>query len=117
MGFMQPEIIRADFVELDGRCGLYYVPTDVLARATVHFLESEAGGWPVRADEMPESIRADLAQFYEGPEFEVAVFLPDVYGARLSAPGYLDCTEWTVHSSAAEAKEYLEEVYGEEDDS
>jgi len=113
---MQPEIIKDDFVAIDGRCGLYYVPTDVLARATVRFL-SEAGGEPVHADEMPEGIRADLAQFYEGPEFETAEFLSDVYGARLSAPGYLDSTEWTVHSSEAEAEEYLAETYGKEDDS
>lgn len=111
---MQPEIIFSDFVAIDGRCGLYYVPTDVLGAETVRFL-SEAGG-PVHADEMPESIRADLAQF-EGPEFELAEFMPNVFGARLSAPGYLDCTEWTVHASEAEAEEYLSETYGEEDDS
>jgi hypothetical protein len=33
--------------------------------------------------------------------------------ARLSAPGYLDCTDWTAHATEAEALEYLEEAYGE----
>ena len=34
------------------------------------------------------------------------------YGARLSAPGYLDCTDWTLHDSEEEALEYLIETYG-----
>ena len=37
------------------------------------------------------------------------------YGARLSAPGYLDCTEWTVFDTEEEAREYLEEIYPDED--
>ena len=32
------------------------------------------------------------------------------YGARLSAPGYLDCTEWAVFDSEDEARQYLEEL-------
>jgi len=38
------------------------------------------------------------------------------YGARLSAPGYLDCTEWTVFDTEEEAKAYLDENYPEEED-
>jgi hypothetical protein len=38
------------------------------------------------------------------------------YGARLSAPGYLDCTEWTVFDTAEEAEKYLEEFYPEDED-
>lgn len=36
------------------------------------------------------------------------------YGARLSAPGYLDCTEWAVFSTIAEAERYLDETYEDE---
>ena len=38
------------------------------------------------------------------------------YGARLSAPGYLDCTEWTVFDTEEEAREYLEENYPEDEE-
>jgi hypothetical protein len=38
------------------------------------------------------------------------------YGARLSAPGYLDCTEWNVFETEQEAREYLEENYSEDDE-
>ena len=34
------------------------------------------------------------------------------YLARLSAPGYLDCTEWTAHETKQQAIEHLNEMYG-----
>ena len=37
------------------------------------------------------------------------------YGARLSAPGYLDCTDWVVFDTREEAQQYLNEVYPEDD--
>jgi hypothetical protein len=37
------------------------------------------------------------------------------YGARLSAPGYLDCTEWTVFDTREDAEKYLEENYPEDE--
>ena len=37
------------------------------------------------------------------------------YGARLSAPGYLDCTEWSVFETEEEVREYLEENYPEDE--
>ena len=36
------------------------------------------------------------------------------YGARLSAPGYLDCTDWVVFDTEQEAIDYLAETYLEE---
>lgn len=33
------------------------------------------------------------------------------YGARLSMPGYLDCTEWTVFDSRSDAAGYLLNMY------
>jgi hypothetical protein len=38
------------------------------------------------------------------------------YGARLSAPGYLDCTEWTVFDTKEDAEKYLEEYYPEDEE-
>lgn len=35
------------------------------------------------------------------------------FGARLSAPGYLDATEWNVFPTEEEAIAYLEETYGD----
>jgi hypothetical protein len=36
------------------------------------------------------------------------------YGARLSAPGYLDCTEWAVFDTEEEAEKYLTDMYPED---
>jgi len=33
------------------------------------------------------------------------------YGARLTAPGYLDCTDWEICDSVDEAREYLADTY------
>lgn len=38
------------------------------------------------------------------------------YGARMSAPGYLDCTEWAVFDSADEAEAYLREYYMDDEE-
>ena len=38
------------------------------------------------------------------------------YGARLSAPGYLDCTPWSVFETEEEAERYLEEMYGDDEE-
>ena len=37
--------------------------------------------------------------------------------ARLSAPGYMDCTDWAAFGTRKEAEEYLIEYYGDDDDS
>lgn len=34
----------------------------------------------------------------------------DGYGARLSMPGYMDCTEWSVYDTEKEANEHLESL-------
>lgn len=33
---------------------------------------------------------------------------------RLCAPGYMDCTEWSVFKLREEAEKYLEETFGED---
>lgn len=36
--------------------------------------------------------------------------------ARMSAPGYMDCTDWTAHETQDKAREYLVQLYGNDDD-
>lgn len=38
------------------------------------------------------------------------------YGGRMSAPGYLDCTDWAVYDSSEAAEADLDEYYGDEDE-
>lgn len=37
------------------------------------------------------------------------------YGARLSMPGYLDCTPWSFHETEKEASEFLAAMYDDQD--
>ena len=62
--------------------------------------------------EQPD-VAATIRQYTEGePESWENI---EGYGARLSAPGYLDCTEWTVFDSLDAAQEYLTETYRQGD--
>lgn len=84
MGFMQPEIRVADFFEVETRDGTYFVPAD------------EVG-------------RGELTSIFDC--VKSAELIRQGVGARLSAPGYLDCTDWCVFETEEEAKRYLCETY------
>lgn len=52
---------------------------------------------------------SDVADYIDG-EF-ISAELVDGYGARLSMPGYLDCTEWTVFDTEEAADQFLCDTY------
>ncbi len=100
MAFMEPDIQHTHYYEVSADHGsTWIVPADVVGTPRT---------W------------ADFSDYVEGtidnPDDDVT---PDDrrYGwiARLSAPGYLDCTDWSAHASEAEAREHLREMYGDED--
>jgi hypothetical protein len=81
-------------------------------------------GWRVETDfgteYVPgyvESNPSRLANYVEGKIESVEEVLG--YFGRLSAPGYMDRTEWEFSESQAEVEEVLDELYGgdEEDES
>jgi hypothetical protein len=92
MAFMEPEIYRGEYYAVDTSIGNEIVPADVVG--TVNSV-------------------ADLAEYVEG-EISDSVPPPVKTGwlFRLSAPGYLDCTDWSVADSEEEARAELEEMYG-----
>jgi len=51
----------------------------------------------------------DVAPYIDG-EF-ISAELVDGYGARLSMPGYLDCTKWTVFATEEQAWKFLESMH------
>ncbi len=71
------------WLQIDSSEGTFYIPAEMAS-----LCESDFG----------------IADIYE-------VEMKEGYGARLSMPGYLDCTDWTVHDTSEEAFEYLEETY------
>jgi hypothetical protein len=59
----------------------------------------------------------DVSQFLayiEGEPLDTDTTLNAKAGwlARLSAPGYMDCTDWTAHETEQDAIDYLIETYG-----
>lgn len=79
-------------------------------------VETTAGTWYVPGD--VESDRDSLDDYVEGkiqdPDEDVtAVF---GYFGRMSAPGYLDCTDWTFGETEEEVRNELSASYGGDED-
>jgi hypothetical protein len=96
MSFMQRQITdKRTWLEIDGPNGITFVDAqDAPDVAIAVNLGNDS-----RAEEL-------ALEFYEGPQI-FSVELKEGFGARMSAPGYLDCTEWTVFDTAEEAEQYL----------
>ena len=109
MPFMQPQYLDDDWCEVDTCEGLTALPVSIFGKPTGEYHAGVIYG--------PEDRRfPDLLGFYGD-------YLPprpcDVYsfqfrhgiGCRLSAPGYMDCTEWAVHATEEQAREHLSALY------
>jgi hypothetical protein len=94
MGFMQKQItVKQSWWQVETSHGTEIVPTDLVS-----------------------SEPADSSAFEDYCEGEVKSWeLIQGFGARLSAPGYMDCTVWAVFDTEAEANDYLDEMYGDDD--
>ena len=98
MGFMQKQIYFDMYFEVETTCGTEIVPSDACGRTCATHVEALLDyieGKPLNED--------DLCPVHEG------------WLARLSAPGYMDCTTWSAHETAKEASEFLNEMYGNDD--
>lgn len=83
MSFMQPEVLLQNWMIVEDSTGeTHVVPEDCL----------------------------DLNEFLDvGKTIEITKKYG--FGARLSAPGYLDCTEWSFHEKEFDAHEHLRDTY------
>jgi hypothetical protein len=94
MAFMSYEITRKqDWWKVEDN-GTNFYPCEYFSKAEVYKLH----------DLVEDEDEGELIEQIKG------------YGARLSAPGYLDCTEWGVYDTKAEAKAALDEMYGDDED-
>jgi len=107
--FMQRQVTgNENWLQVETTQGTEFVPSGQLALF-------------VRNSECPsQSLEADEYAFYEKqirPYVEGTIQSWENikgYGARLSAPGYLDCTEWAVFDTEEEAEKYLTDMYPED---
>lgn len=77
-------------------------------------VETNVGTEFVDASIFPNPTLDDLAEYVEGkPESFRGI---TGHGCRLSAPGYMDCTDWSVFDTVKECEEYLDEYYPEDEE-
>lgn len=95
MAHMQPQVVFDTWYEIEDKHGeIHIVPKEVIE----DFIHSEL---------------ESLTTTAQG--FSVTVH-KDTWGGRMSAPGYLDCTDWCLYASEKEAYADLKETYGDDDD-
>lgn len=106
MSFMQPQVTeRTLWIEIDGPCGITAIPFDLVFRGT-----------RAEFEDLDDDARAELVADYYESSTVWRIDVVEGHGARMSAPGYLDCTEWCVFQSVEEAEEYLKDFYGDEEE-
>lgn len=110
MGFMQQEILSGEWYEIDGSHGTTYVPSDIIGAVTIKGKAIRKG----KLYQATNNLVAQLRDYVSGDIYSVQ--LREGYGARLSAPGYMDRTEWSVFDTQDEAQEFLDDFYGEDTD-
>lgn len=91
MAFMQPEITFMAMLHIETTCGVELVPVDLVGNAAT----------PV-----------DLEDYLQGKMYPDGHSREVGYYARLSAPGYLDATDWSgPYQTEAEARDGLAEMH------
>ncbi len=91
--FMEPEVFKSDGWEIETSRGTYFLPSEVEP-----------------TPEHPE----DFEQYVDGKPTSFKKI--SGWFGRMSAPGYLDSTDWTFGKSQMEVEEELEHYYGNEDE-
>jgi len=116
MAFMQPEILKGSWLMVDGDHGIDAIPAQLFDPAVLNSFGHTHAEWTVEPDsEGFEKLCAHVRDYTENRNI-YSINLRRGYGARLSAPGYMDCTEWSVFDTEQEAEEYLRDMYPECDD-
>lgn len=125
--FMRPEYHQGSWIEIDTSQGIINLPVSVVGRPT---------NWNGNALQPGDCEGITFDQAMEFYSDYINVGIADVYsfdeittmrntqresgqpvGVRLSAPGYLDCTEWTTFATMKEARDYIAAVYDVDPDS
>lgn len=129
MSFMQPQVEFGTWYEVDGPAGTEFVPADLVGEFVIEHPDGSSEKRLPTLDELQEFDRAEgklteVAEANDSCRFPIPSALADYcenreawrielttgYGARLSAPGFLDRTEWCVFETEKEAREYLDEA-------
>jgi hypothetical protein len=111
MSFMEPQIEQGQWYEVDTDNGTDFIPFDVIGDVGLEEGES-ANDWS--QDDRQDKIVAAMQDYCGADPHEVKLITG--FGARLSAPGYLDCTDWAVFETEQEARDYLRDELGADEE-
>src|SRR6267154_983160 len=108
MAFMQKQVTNKQaWIRVETSCGTEFIDAVSLG---LNLRDSQTETHRLKNKER-ESAISQLSTYCEGTIQEWKTIRG--YGARLSAPGYLDCTEWVVFDTPQEAHAYLDENFPE----
>jgi hypothetical protein len=111
MAFMQRQITeKQNWLRVETTHGTEFIS---VADTGLFVRDSRTQTHPLTEDER-FATAAKIRQYTEGTPQEWENIKG--YGARLSAPGYLDCTDWNVYDTEQEARKALDEMYPEDEE-
>ena len=115
--FMKPQIEFGEWLEVDGACGIEALPADLVYIPKWMTPDVDYETDCMEEDSDLRNVLDSVEDFIESNIDDVtSVQLVEGYGARLSAPGYMDATAWTVFKTREEAEEFLREEYEVEEE-
>lgn len=110
-GFMQPEIFRSKGVAIDTIAGTFYFPDDVINSKDLDFKGRETTD-----KEVIKKLWGEIGDYLEvwKPEKVHSIERIDGWFGRLTAPGYLDSTDFIFSVSREKVEKDLEDLYGDD---
>lgn len=118
MSFMQPEVWQESYWEIESANGTDFIPCSVCdpdLEQPSDWNEEERGEW-TDSDEYEKLINLEFRDCLDGGRCKVySAERKEGWLARLSAPGYLDCTDTSAFETELEALEYLLDMYADGD--
>ncbi len=112
MAFMTPAYDRTDWIEVEGRQGTYVIPADIVGLTSKDFDDDQVSH---NDDDLQKyTALVDIVEDYQensADQIETISFIRNKIGVRLSASGYMDCTDWSIFDTENAARDFVSDFY------